>query len=400
MTGHITVDRMGEAGDGIALCDGQQLRLPRVLPGEIVDVEDGKVISIQRPSPERVPPFCDKFATCGGCKLQHWHGTPYAFWKRAQLEAALAARSLHPAIAPLLDAHGEGRRRASLHVRTVDGMWRAGYMGEKSHRLCALEVCPVLVPELAHAPAIAADFGPVLGSCDVLVTAADNGLDVAVKAERKALPNRLAALQDIFRRRRMLRLAVNGEELMAEAAPAVRLGRSVVRLPVEPFLQATRAGENILSGLVMEGLGPCKSVADLFCGLGPFTLRLAEHMSVAAFDSDRDATAQLRDAVRRTQGLKPVTCEVRNLYRAPLTPAELNCFGGVVFDPPRAGAMAQAQMIARSRVRRVVAVSCDVQTFARDAAILVAGGYRFEKAVPVDQFKWTAHLESVGIFSR
>lgn len=177
-------------------------------------------------------------------------------------------------------------------------------------------------------------------------------------------------------------------------------GTAHVRLPVNSFLQATEAGEAALSQLVLDGVGKAKSVADLFCGAGPFSFRLARNMAVHGVDSDKAAIAQLLQAARNTQGLKPIRAEVRDLFRAPLIVNELNEFDAVVFDPPRAGAEAQSRMLAASRVKRVVAVACDVQTFARDAAILVAGGYHLEQVVPVDQFKWTAHLELVGWFRK
>ena len=396
----ITVERMGQQGDGLASLDGRPLHLPKVLPSEIVEVEGGKVARVVSASQDRIEPFCPKFENCGGCSLQHWREEPYAKWKSSLLESALEAKGLHPPIEPLIDAHGDGRRRVSLHVRQEDGLWVSGFMEQKSHRLCALETCPVLEPALRHAPLIAASFGPLLGNCDVWVTQADNGLDVAVKAERKAVPRRIESLQELFNRWKLLRLAINGEELMAAAQPIVIMGKARAQLPVQSFLQATQKGEETLARLVSEGLGKRKRVADLFCGVGPFGLRLAETMSVSCYDSDRRAVAMLEQAVRHTEGLKPVSAEVRDLYRVPLVGQELSEFDGLVIDPPRAGAEAQAKMIAKSNVKRVVYVACDVQTFARDANVLVAGGYRLERVFPVDQFKWTAHLEMVGWFSK
>jgi 23S rRNA (uracil1939-C5)-methyltransferase len=396
----ITVEKMGQHGDGQASLNGQHLHLPKVLPSEIVEVEDGKVLNVLSASPDRIKPFCPKFDNCGGCSLQHWSEEPYAKWKQSLLESALEAKGLYPAIESLIDAHGDGRRRVSLHVRQQAGQWVAGFMEQKSHRLCALETCPVLEPALRHAPLIAASFGPLLGNCDVGVTLADNGLDVAVKAERKAVPRRIEPLKELFNRWHLLRLAINGDELMAAAQPFVIMGKTRVQMPVQSFLQATRAGEETLVRLVSEGLAKCKKVADLFCGVGPFGLRLAETMSVSCFDSDRRAVAMLEQAVRHTQGLKPVSTEVRDLYRVPLVVQELDEFDGLVIDPPRAGAEAQAKMIAKSNVKRLVYVACDVQTFARDAAILAGGGYKLKKVFPVDQFKWTAHLEMVGWFTK
>ena len=152
--------------------------------------------------------------------------------------------------------------------------------------------------------------------------------------------------------------------------------------------------------MVCDGLGKAKSVADLFSGCGPFTFRIAERARVRAFDSDRPAIAALIAAQRTASGLKPVSAEARDLFRAPLVASELKDYDTVVFDPPRAGAEAQAKQLARSQVKTVIAVSCDPVTLARDAAILVGGGYALEAVTAVDQFKWTAHVETVAIFRR
>jgi 23S rRNA (uracil1939-C5)-methyltransferase len=396
----VTVEKMGQHGDGVATAEGRHLHLPKVLPSEIVEVERGKVTEVVSASRDRVEPFCPKFENCGGCTLQHWREEPYAQWKRSLLERALEAKGLNPVIEAMIDAHGEGRRRVSLHVRQQGGHWVAGFMEQKSHRLCALETCPVLESALHDAPLIAASFGPTLGNCDVAITAAENGLDVSVKAERNAVPRRIEPLKELFNRWKLLRLAVNGDELMATSKPFVTMSKARVQLPVQSFLQATRAGEEALARLVKEGLGKCKRVADLFCGVGPFTLRLAETTAVHGFDSDKNAIAQLNNSVRHAQGLKPIAAEARDLFRAPLVVSELNGFDGVVLDPPRAGAEAQVKQIAKSQVKRVAYVACDMQTFGRDAAILDEGGYKLEKVYPVDQFKWTAHLEMVGWFGK
>jgi len=165
-------------------------------------------------------------------------------------------------------------------------------------------------------------------------------------------------------------------------------------------LQATEAAEAALAALVVEALKGAKSVADLFCGVGPFALRLAEAAKVFAADSDKAAIAALTKAHNNTRGLKAITAQRRDLFREPVVPFELTSFDGVVFDPPRAGAEAQARELARSKVKTVVAVSCEPKTFARDAAILIAGGYRLESVTPVDQFAWSTHVELVGVFRR
>jgi 23S rRNA (uracil1939-C5)-methyltransferase len=179
--------------------------------------------------------------------------------------------------------------------------------------------------------------------------------------------------------------------------PTLRMGRSEVALPPGSFLQATAAGEETLATQVIERVGRAKTIADLFCGVGPFALRLAEKASLAAFDSDTGAISSLQKAAR-TQGLKPIKAEARDLFRRPLMPQELRDYDAVVFDPPRQGAEAQTRQLAASKVPLVVAVSCNVATFARDARTLVDGGYKIETVTPVDQFRHTPHVELVARF--
>jgi len=271
-------------------------------------------------------------------------------------------------------------------------------MAARSHDLIDITACPILVPSLQErAPALTRPIAATVGNCDVAFTATDTGLDVAVRTDRRIKPEKLTILAQ---RSNLARLSLNGEIVLQARPPVVRMGKASVEIPIGSFLQATAMAEASLAALVIEGVGKAKSVADLFCGMGPFTLRLAEKAKVFAADSDKAALAALEKALRFTQGLKPVTMKARDLFREPMVPVELKDMDAVVFDPPRAGAEAQARELAKSKVPVVVGVSCEPKTFARDAAILIAGGYRLEKLTPVDQFAWSTHIELVGVFRR
>jgi 23S rRNA (uracil1939-C5)-methyltransferase len=343
---------------------------------------------------DRAEPFCPYYGSCGGCTLQHLGPAAYTALKTGLVEAALRDAHVPATLAALLPAHGDGRRRATLHARGP----AVGYMAARSHDLIDIAACPILVPGLAQrAPQLVRPIAATLGDCDVAVTATDTGLDVAVRTERRFSPEKLTLLAQ---RSGLARLSLNGDIVLENRAPALRMGKALVELPIASFLQATAMAEQELARLVRAGIGNARAVADLFCGLGPFTLRLAETARVFAADADRPAIAALQKAARHTQGLKPVTATARDLFREPLVPVELNPFDAVVFDPPRAGAEAQARQLARSTVKTVVAVSCEPRTFARDAAILVAGGYRLATVTPLDQFAWSSHVEIVGVFRR
>jgi len=267
-----------------------------------------------------------------------------------------------------------------------------------------IDRCPILDPSLEGAFDAARALAEALATTgkplDIQITATGNGFDVDVRGSG---PLGAAALADLSRlavRHRIARLTRHGELVVMHRPPVVRIGAAAVTLPPGSFLQATEAGEEALAALVMRHCDRAKRIADLFCGIGPFTLRLAQRARVLAADSDAAAISALQKAAAATAGLKPVEAVARDLFRRPMLPSELRDIDAVVFDPPRQGAQAQATELAGSRVAVVVAVSCNPATFARDAAILIAGGYRCEEVTPVDQFRHSAHVELVACFRR
>jgi 23S rRNA (uracil1939-C5)-methyltransferase len=210
----------------------------------------------------------------------------------------------------------------------------------------------------------------------------------------------IAALSRVAEQHRLARLTRHGELVLMRSPPVLGIGTAQVTLPPGSFLQATAAGEEALAALVARHCKGAKHIADLFCGVGPFALRLATRARIAAFDSDAGAITALQKAATSTSGLKPVRAEARDLFRRPLMPQELRDYDAVVFDPPRQGAQAQVQQLAASKIPVVVAVSCNAATFARDARVLIDGGYRIEGVTPVDQFRHTPHVELVARFAR
>ena len=393
----VDITALGQRGEGVAELDGKRVYVPFALPGETVeaaiDGERGRLGAVLVPSAHRATPFCPHFGVCGGCQLQHLDAETYAAFKRDLVLTALSHAGVDTPVEPLVDARGMGRRRATLHVRREG----AGFMAYHTHSLHPIEHCPILVPALAAAPAIARAIFGAAGDADIAFTATLTGIDVAVRPARRARAERLTPLAQRFR---LARLSLDGEIVIQAQAPVVKVGKAVVELPPASFLQATEAAESTLGDLVVAGLAGSKEIADLFCGIGPFALRLAEGARVYAADSDKAAIAALVRAHHRARGLKAITAVRRDLFREDLTALELERFDGLVFDPPRAGAEAQAKQIARSKIKTVVAVSCEPKTFARDAKILIDGGYRLERVTPVDQFAFSTHVELVGLFRR
>lgn len=412
MTERLLIDRIGHRGDGVVDASGEPVFVPYALPGEIVEVEPvaghpdrRHLLRVETPSAERVAPICPHFGECGGCATQHWRLDRYRDWKRGTLVQALAAVRLDAPVGDLIDAHGEGRRRATFHAnRAGRDILSLGFMAARAHRIVAIDRCPVLAPSMDGAIkaawAIAEALSPVKKPLDIQVTATDTGLDVDVRGSGP-LPSRATAmLARVADTHKLARLTRHGELVVQRIVPALRVGKSQVALPPGAFLQATAAGEATLAQLVLEYVDDAKSIADLFCGVGPFALRLAERARVRAADSDAPAVAVLRQTAANTSGLKPVEAAPRDLFRQPFLPEEFKRIDAVVFDPPRQGAEAQARALAASKVLVVVAVSCNAATFARDARILVEGGYRLEAVTPVDQFRYSPHVEIVARFAR
>lgn len=408
----LTIDHVGHRGDGVALAPGRTVYVPFTLPGEQVRVEPDpqhaercRLIAVERPSPERIAPFCPHFGACGGCRIQHWQLPAYLRWKRQMVVDTLGQAGVRSAVGDIIDAHGNGRRRIVAHARRGAGTaLEVGFSAAGSHDVVPIDRCPILVPALAGAFDAARALASALGSTgkplDIQVTATRNGLDIDIRGSGPLAAAALAALSQLAARHSVARLTRHGELVVMHRPPVIGIGTADVTLPPGSFLQATEAGEAALAALVVGYCERARRVADLFCGVGPFSLRLAQRARVLAVDSDAVAVAALQKAASITAGLKPVTAEARDLFRRPMLPSELRDIDAVVFDPPRQGAQAQATELAASRVPLVVAVSCNPASFARDAAILIAGGYRCDEVTPVDQFRHSAHVELVACFRR
>ena len=412
MTEQLTITRLGHRGDGVADTPAGPVYVPYTLPGETVTVEsvaghpDRRHLDhVDKPSHERATPVCKHFTQCGGCAMQHWSLAEYHLWKRGLVAEALAQAGIVAPVADIVDAHGQGRRRAVLHARRgARDVLEVGFTAPRAHHIVAIDRCPILAPGLDGAIpaawAIAEILKPADKPLDIQVTATNSGMDVDVRGSGPLNSSRTTALAGVAEKHKLARITRH-DELVAQAAqPFMKIGRAQVPLPPGAFLQATAEGEATLARLVGVHVGTAKRIADLFCGIGTFALRLAEHARVTAADSEASAVKALERAAANTSGLKPVEAQTRDLFRRPFMAAELKSFNAVVFDPPRQGAEAQARELVKSAVPVVVAVSCDATTFARDARILIDGDYKLVSVTPVDQFRYSFHVEIVAKFER
>lgn len=420
------IERMGGQGHGVLDRDGERFYVPFTVPGDRVAVKVGEkrgdgfsasVSVLETEGPDRVEPPCRHFQACGGCALQHWAEAPYRNWKRDKLSAALARREIESVqIDDLVAVPDRSRRRAEFITRRVKDKVLMGFHEAQTRKIVDLEECLVLKPELfALLPGLRAMMLPVLGdgwAVDLKVTATETGADVLITGKLKMRVQERIELSKAAKALGLGRLSARFDErseaellYQGEQQPRVRFGNVPVTLAPGGFLQATPDAEQAMADFAAEALQDARRVADLFSGCGAFALRLATTgKTVWAIDADRPAIAALT-AAAKSAGLSRVTATARDLERQPLTRNELKKLDALLLDPPRAGARAQVQQIAEAAKfgeapGLIVMASCDPSSFARDARVLADAGYRIEKAVPIDQFRWSPHLEIVSVFRR
>ena len=417
LTGPVEIAAMGVQGDGIAETAHGRLFVPFTLPGERVRAEmqarrgegwTARLIEIETPSLLRRPAPCAHFGTCGGCMMQHADAEMYRAWKRSLVETALRQRGLEmPAAAPLIATAPNTRRRARFAAIRDDHGLHLGFHAPESTEVIPISECHVVTPSLGAQLGLLRDLAMTAltagQSATVTATETETGLDVLITGSRKL--ERRRALTDFASKAPIARLCWQEgrgepEPLVQHVAPRMHFGGIALALPPDAFLQPSAEGEAALVEAVTRLVGKAKSIADLYAGCGTFTFPLAKIGKVAAFEASKPAVAAVINAVNHSGLAGRITATARNLDSSPLPPEELKRFDCVVFDPPRAGAKTEAEMLARSRVKRVVAVSCNPTTFARDARILVDGGFALTDLVAVDQFVWSAHVEVVAAFKR
>lgn len=411
----LVIDEIGARGDGVARHGETPVFVPFTTPGDKVVAKidsrrgDGlaaTLVSVVAPGPERVSPPCPYFGRCGGCSLQHWADGPYRAWKQGLLRQALRRAGLpEDALAPLTAIAPGTRRRVSFAFAKRGQKAHLGFNERASHRLIDIEGCLLLAPSLERL------IGPLRtliaglsqdGEGDVVASCTETGIDLLIES-RQSLDlfdrERLAAFaasQDLARLSWRSSANLPPEPLALLRPPLVRFADATVTLPPASFLQPSPEGERALQSLVFDALGDARRAADLFSGCGSFTFVLAQKADVLAVEGDEAALSALKAAAIGRR----IRTERRDLARRPLAGAELAGLDAVVFDPPRAGAQAQAEALAEAGPPLVVAVSCNPATLARDGRILAMGGYRLERASAVDQFPWSAHLEAVAVFRR
>lgn len=390
--------RIAAKGDGLTT-SGRHVS--GSVPGDLI-AEDG---SITR-GPHHVDPPCRHFPQCGGCQLQQADEAALAQFVSDRVAFAADSQGLEPdTLAPPHLSPPRTRRRATLHARRMGKKIAIGFREGGSHRIIDMAECHILAPELF---ALVDPLRELLGkwdgklATDIQLTRVANGVAAEIKGIAPESLQQTEALLDFAREQTLARLSIDegfGAEPLWEPNPAqVVLGGVPVAFPHGAFLQPTEDGEAALLAAAEEWCSGARIIADLFAGLGTFAFALAGPAKVLAAEADRAAHLACQAAARQT-GV-PVHTLHRDLFRDPLTADEISKFDCILLDPPRAGARNQIDRIAESTVSRVVYISCNPQSWARDARRLADAGFRLKELRPVGQFRWSTHVELASLFTR
>jgi 23S rRNA (uracil1939-C5)-methyltransferase len=420
----VSIERIGSEGDGIArLPDGTPLYIPFTLPGETVSAHptqsrgDGwHAIAgiIENPSPNRVDPPCRHFGRCGGCVMQHWRDADYRAWKAGLLAHALRqAGFTPPENLPFIPSLPGERRRIDFAVRRGGGRITIGLHEQRSPDVVDLTDCVVLHPALmaliTPLRALLHPMRAIQREASVVVNLLNSGPDMLLRTDAAlTLEDRLALIEFAnahgLPRISQARASDTPETVALLGPPTTSLSGIAVRPPPGVFLQATAEGERIIIEAVLDALPPKITsktrVVELYAGCGTLTFALAARIRVAAFEGDTATVTALKQAINQGGMAGRVEAFQRDLARQPLSAKELAAFAAVVLDPPHNGAAAQVGQIAAAGVPTVIYVSCNPATLARDARMLQTAGYKLATTIAIDQFLWSARLESVTVFRR
>lgn len=339
---------------------------------------------------------CDAFGICGGCMLYDLEPQKQADLKREKVQAALAMQNITAQVVETQNAQGAGRRRVTLHAK--NGV--LGFNAYKSHEIIPLSTCPLLEEKLQAAFPLAMKILRLtdIKEADFHFTLAENGVDLTLACEKPLNEKLRASL--LMASDNLIRFHYNDKLIAQNEPPFIFIAGVKIILPARSFLQATRAASDLLTQELLKAKGKAKKGVDFFAGLGTFTLPLATFMPVDSFEQEEAAVAAFNEGLRYAQGFKPIKAQARDLFRRPLIPYELKSYDLAVLDPPRAGAQKQCEELVKSTLSRVIMISCNPETFARDVKILTQGGFKMGDVTPIDQFALSPHVEVITALKR
>lgn len=413
--GKCRIDYLDADGLGVGKTRLGPVRLPYVIPDEIIEFERhsyrGKsnclLKKIVTPSNARIEPICEYFGTCGGCLLQHLQVNLYNKYKDDLVRNALISFS-DVKINPIIIIPAGQRRRANFQFLKKNGQVYLGFYRFHSHQIININHCPVILTELSNIiPLLKEVINSIFNDKargEIFVNLVSNGIDVIIEIANLANANFIlnADLLDTAKKLGIIRLVIRNQEssltLFEEKIPFIKFGGVEVQIEADSFAQASFATDNIINEIILSTLSHDNSnIADLFCGRGTYTIPLSKYFNINGFEIDKSAVRALSNAIKLYD--LPINLEQRNLFSHPLNLKELAKFKYVIINPPRAGAQAQCTILTNTRIDKVIYISCNLQSFERDAKILCEGNYYLSEVTAVDQFYYSPHLEIIGVFS-
>ena len=418
MSHKITINEIGGRGDGLTDLNGKTIYIPYSAPGDVIDAKingsKGRLRHIHQKSDHRIDAICPYFTKCGGCSLQHINATYYREWKEGLIRTALENQGLsNIEIAPMIISPLSSRRRTTFQaIGRGDGQIVFGYAEKGSHNLIDIHDCPILMPDIK---ALIEPTKKLISGLlkknekkTVSMTMGDNGIDLVLKGKGDVDLNLRMDLAEFAKKNDLARISWYNTsskntryELLAERRkPFVTIEGQKVFFPEGSFLQATKEGQDALIHAMLDGIKGANRVADLFSGCGTFSIAAAKSANVHAVENNEEMLTALKVSANQMSGIKQVSTELRDLFLRPLLPHELNQYDVAIIDPPRAGAKHQMAEILHSDIKKLVMISCNPITFARDVQSLTDAGYKMGAVTPVDQFLYSPHLEIISIFEK
>ncbi len=344
---------------------------------------------------------CKHFPQCGGCQFQNLSEGEERALKENKFLSAMRAQGIETTITDFDSSPLYSRRRATLSGKRTKKSSQIGFAEARTHNIVDIEMCLILEPEILALKPVFQEMMRSIASRTAIVkfhvTKLAHGFDLEIENAKPLDAPALQNLAQICAQAHILRLRVNGEPVFQDNAAQIEIGDQLITIPPHPFLQATRHAENRLRALAHEAVKDAKHVADLFAGLGTFSYALP--MNVEAFEGDAKMSEAMQSNLNQL-GAHNIKAYHRDLFREPLTSSELDAYDAIIIDPPRAGAKVQCEEIASSNVPRIAFISCDSGTFARDARILMDGGYTMHPVTLIDQFRFSNHIESFTVFEK
>jgi len=415
----LEITELGASGDGIGFLEGNQYYVPFTMPGDHVQIENPEkrgngflatLVNILTPSSNRSTPKCRHFGTCGGCSLQHIGDAELADWKQARVESTLQkAGIVNTLVNPTITSPENSRRRVEFVAAKRKKGVMIGYHLRRSKQIFDVGECPLIKQQiLALVKPLRAMLPTVMprnSKARLTITDTTNGLDLLITANFSIDLEAREILANFAQTNKLCRICwYDEEEKLLEQVSAIRpaeiaIGSKQGLIPPGGFLQATLEGQEALIRLALEALPSGAKILDLFSGCGSFSLPAAHQAkAVRAIEGDEELIFALQNAANKY--MLPITTETRDLFRNPLIPDELNKFDAIIIDPPRAGATAQVEEIASCNVQHVVFISCNPVSYARDVKLLTDNGYELKEVTPIDQFRWSSHVELFSVLEK